>query len=170
MGREHILSELHGGHPGVTRMKALARGLVLWPGLDGMVERVVKNCNECQEAQPLSATTPMQPWSWPTRPWSRLHIDYAGPMEGRMFLVVVDAHSKWMDVIAMKRATALTILQRLRTLFSNFGVPESVVTDNGPQFIAAEFQEFCKLNGIRHVLIAPYHPASNGLAERGVQF
>ena len=168
-GREYVLSELHGGHPGMTRMKALARGLVWWPGIDGEIEAVVKNCQECQEAQPLPATAPMQPWSWPTRPWSRLHIDFAGPMDGRMFLVVVDAHSKWMDVIVMKSATALTTVQRLRTLFSNFGIPESIVTDNGPQFAATEFEEFCRSNGIRHILIAPYHPASNGLAERGVQ-
>ena len=48
--------------------------------------------------------------------------------------------------------------QRLRTLFLNFGIPESIVTDNGPQFAATEFKEFCRSNGIRHILIAPYHP------------
>ena len=168
-GQEFILSELHGGHPGVSRMKAVARGLVWWPGLDGMVEEVVKNCSECQQAQPLPATEPMQPWSWPTRPWSRLHMDFAGPMDGRMFLVVVDANTKWLEVIPMKTATALTTVQQLRTLFATFGVPESIVLDNGPQFTGTEFEEFCKKNGIRHVRIAPYHPASNGLAERGVQ-
>ena len=167
-GQNFILSELHGGHPGVTRMKALARGIVWWPGLDGMVEDVVKGCSECQQAQPLPEKAPLQPWSWPTRPWSRLHIDFAGPLDGRMFLVIVDAHSKWLEVIPMKTATALTTVQRLRTLFSRFGIPESIVSDNGPQFAAAEFQEFCKGNGIRHILIAPYHPALNGLAERGV--
>lgn len=168
-GREYVVSELHGGHPGATRMKALARGLVWWPGLDGVLEGVVKNCPECQEIQSLPPTQPMQPWSWPTRPWSRLHLDFAGPLDGRMFLVIVDAHSKWLDVIPMKTASAQTTIQRLRTVFANFGVPESIVTDNGPQFTAAEFQEFCKSNGIRHILIAPYHPASNGLAERGVR-
>ena len=69
----------------------------------------------------------------------------------------------------MKTATALTTVQQLRTVFARFGVPESVVTDNGPQFIGVEFERFCKRNGIRHVKVAPYHPASNGLAERAVQ-
>ena len=69
----------------------------------------------------------------------------------------------------MKTATALMTVQRLRTLFSRFGVPESIISVNGPQFAAVEFQEFCKRNGICHILITPYHPASNGLAERGVQ-
>lgn len=168
-GQDYVLMELHTGHPGMSRMKALARGLVWWPGLDGMVEDIVKSCTECQQVKPLPVRAPLQPWSWPTRPWSRLHIDFAGPMDGRTFLVVVDAHTKWLEVIAMKTATALTTVQQLRTLFSKFGVPESIVSDNGPQFAAAEFQEFCKGNGIRHMRIAPYHPASNGLAERGVQ-
>ena len=83
-------------------------------------------------------------------------------------MIVVDAHSKWLEVIPLKTAIAQTTVQRLPTLFSNFGVPESIITDNGPQFAAVEFQSFCRENGIRHVLIAPYHPASNGLAERGV--
>ena len=78
--------------------------------------------------------------------------------------MAVDSHSKWLEEIPMKTATALTTVQRLRTL-----LPESIISDNGLQFAAAEFQEFCKRNGIRHILIAPYHPASNGLAERGVQ-
>ena len=164
--KEFILSELHGGHPGVSRMKAVARGLVWWPGLNGMVEEVVKNCPECQQAQLLPATKPLQPWSWPTCPWSRLHMDFAGPMDGRMFLVVVDANTKWLEVILMKTATALTTVQQLRILFATFGVPESIVSDNGPQFTGTEFEEFCKKNGICHVCIAPYHPASNGLAER----
>ena len=77
-----------------------------------------------------------------------------------MFLIVIDAHSKWLNIIPIKTATALTTVQRLQMLFSRFGVPESMVSDNGPQFAAAEFQELCRRNGIRHILIAPYHPAS----------
>ena len=168
-GRDIVLGELHRGHPGVSRMKALARELVWWPGLYGGVEEVVRSCVECQQVQSQPAAAPLIPWSWPSRPWSKIHLDLAGPMEGRMFLVAVDVNSKWLEVIPMKTATALMTVQWLRTLFSTFGVPESIVSDNGPQLAAAEFQEFCKRNGIHHILIAHYHPASNGLAERGVQ-
>ena len=163
--REHLLSELHGGHPGVSRMKSLARGLVWWPGIDHQIEENVK----CQQSRPLPASAPLHPWSWPTRPWSRLHMDFAGPKEGRMFLVIIDAHSKWLEVVPMKTAISATTVQRLRTVLARFGVPESVVTDNGPQFIGMEFEQFCDRNGIRHIKVAPYHPASNGLAECAVQ-
>ena len=61
-----------------------------------------------------------------------------------MILTVVDAHSKRLVLIPVKTATALTTVQTLQTLFSRFGVPESIVSDNGPQFAGAEFQEFCR--------------------------
>ena len=69
----------------------------------------------------------------------------------------------------MTSDTALTIVQYLHQLFSRFGIPDSIVSDNGSRFIAKEFQEFCKSNGIQHAHVAPYHPSSNGLAECAVQ-
>ena len=89
-GWEYVLTELHGGHPGITRMKALARGLVWWPGLDDMIERVVKDYPQCQEVHPTPPVQPMQPWSWLTCPWSQLHFDFARPFDERIFLVIVD--------------------------------------------------------------------------------
>ena len=168
-GRESVVTELHTGHPGVSRMKSLARGLVWWPGLDTDIENAVKQCFGCQQNQPASPSAPLQPWSWPTRPWSRLHIDYAGPLEGKMILIVVDAHSKWIEAIPMSTASAQTTIQQLRKLIAQFGIPDTLVSDNGSQFTATEFQEFCRLNGIRHTTVAPYHPSSNGLAERAVR-
>ena len=105
-GWEYALTELHGGNLAMMRMKALARGLVWWPCLDSMIERAVKDCPQCQETQPTPPVQPMQPWSWSTCPWSRLHIDFAGPLDERIFLVIVDAHTKWMDVVPMKTATS----------------------------------------------------------------
>ena len=168
-GRKKVLSDLHGGHAGVSRMKALSRSLVWWPGLDSDIEKIVKACAPCQQSQPSPAVAPLHPWQWPTRPWSRLHIDYAGPMDGKMFLVVIDAHSKWIEVFPMSHAIALTTVQHLRQLFAQFGIPDSIVSDNGTQFTAQEFQDFCKSNRIQHIRSSPYHPSSNGLAERAVQ-
>ena len=86
-----------------------------------------------------------------------------------MFLIIIDAHSKWMEVIPMKSAATLTTTQQLRMVFSRFGIPESIVSDNGPQFSSSEFEQFCRKNGIRHIRVSPYHLASNGLTERIVQ-
>ena len=168
-GRENVLTELHSGHPGVSRMKSLACGLVWWPGMDGEIEKMVKQCTSCQQNQPSPSPAPLQPWNWPTRPWLRLHIDYAGPLGGKMLLVVIDAHSKWIEAIPLSTATAFTTIQQLRKLFSKFGIPDTIASDNGSQFTATEFQDFCRINGIRHIKVAPYHPSSNGLAERAVR-
>ena len=169
LGREKILDELHEGHPGISRMKSLARSFVWWPGLDKSLELKVKTCDACQRSQNLPARIPIQPWEWPERPWSRLHIDYAGPLLGHMFLVVVDAHSKWLEVKMVKTATTTTTVTALRSIFATHGIPELLVSDNGSVFTSAEFKNFTQQNGIRHTTAAPYHPATNGLAERAVQ-
>ena len=88
-----------------------------------------------------------------------------------MYLVIVDAHSKWMDVHVMQSITSTKTIEKLRIVFATHGLvlPQKVVTDNGPSFVSTEFKEFMVRNAIKHVTSAPYHPSSNGLAERAVQ-
>ena len=90
-------------------------------------------------------------------------------MAGKMFLIVIDSHSKWIEVFPLSVASAQTTIQKFRQLFARFGIPYSIVSDNGPQFVASEFESFCRSNGIQHTRVAPYHPSSNGLAERAVE-
>lgn len=169
LGRPGVLKQLHQSHPGVSRMKALARSYVWWPKLDHDVEMVVKSCQICQEHRNVPAVAPLHPWNWPERPWQRLHVDYAGPFMGKMFFILIDAHSKWMDVYPVNSATSATTIECLRKSFSNHGLPELIVSDNGTCFLSAEFKEFLDKNGVQHVTSAPYHASSNGLVERAVQ-
>ena len=168
-GRKKMVEELHEGHPGVSRMKSLARSFVWWPQTDKEIEERVKSCSSCQSTRHQPPPAPLHPWEWPQCPWARLHADYAGPMFGQMFLIVIDSHSKWMEVKAMTSATAKSTITQFRSIFATHGLPEILVTDNGTAFTSTEFQDFLKANGIRHVRSAPYHPASNGQAERAVQ-
>ena len=100
--------------------------------------------------------------------WQRLHIDFA-EKDGNNFLVVIDSHSKWLEVKHMTSTTSQRTIAVLRDLFSSYGLPDEVVSDNGPQFVSHDFTNFMKMNGIKHTLTPPYHPASNGDAERSVQ-
>ena len=84
-------------------------------------------------------------------------------------LVIVDAHSKWIEAVHTTSATSAAVMEVCRERFAQFRLPETVVTDNGSCFVGAEFEAFLKVNGIQHNTTAPYHPASNGLAERAVQ-
>ena len=167
--RDHILDDIHSGHLGVVKMKSVARSYVYWPSIDSQIEQKGKGCTGCASVSKLPPQASLHPWEWPDKPWRRLHIDFAGPYLNKMFLVVVDAHSKWPEVIPMHTATSATTIQALRNMFAKFGLPDQIVSDNGSQFCSDEFQSFLKVNGIRHIRSAPYHPSTNGLAERFVQ-
>ena len=80
-----------------------------------------------------------------------MHIDFAGPFQGSMSLVVVDWHSKLLEVIPMKTTTTEKTLEVLQALYASYGLLNQLVSDNGPQFVAVEFAEFVKRNGIKHI-------------------
>ena len=84
-------------------------------------------------------------------------------------VVVVAAHSKWQEVIPVSSTTSSSTIEVLRDLFARFGIPEQIISDNGAQFVSEEFHVFVRSNGIRHITSAPYHRATDGLAERAVQ-
>ncbi|XP_060539733.1 uncharacterized protein K02A2.6-like [Pantherophis guttatus] len=150
-------------------MKALARSLVWWPLLDSEIEQWVASCSTCQLSRPAPPAAPVREWEAPRYPWARIHMDLAGPFRGQMFLVVVDAYSKWVELAVMHSTTSEAIVKVLERLFATHGLPDLIVTDNGPQFTSAPFQMFLAMKGIRHATTAPYHPAANGLAERAVR-
>ena len=147
-------------------MKSLARCYVWWPQLDAMIESKVQGCETCQLHRPLPPKAPLHPWESPNCSWSRLHIDHTGPYLGKLYLIMVDAFSKWIEV---NSTSSEATIEKLRTIFSTHGLPEQVISDNATSFTSQDFQHFTKSNGIKHILTSPYHPASNGLAERAVQ-
>jgi transposase InsO family protein len=166
--QQRVLEELHTGHPGVARMKLLARSKVFWPNIDQQIENLVKKCESCavNAKSPIKCT--LQAWPIPKTPWSRLHVDFAGPVNGFHFFVIVDALSNWPEIFKMTTTTAAKTIDRLEEAFSRHGICDTLVSDNGPQFVSKEFEQFCNLQGIKHIKTAPYHPQSNGRAERFV--
>ena len=104
--------------------------------MDGDIETVVKQCTDCQQSCPSPPAAPLHPWEWPAHPWSHLHLDFAGPFLGHMFLVLVDKHSKWMEV---KLMNSISATKTVELIFATHGLPQKIVTDNGPTFISQEF-------------------------------
>ena len=164
-----ILQEIHHTHMGIVRMKMIARSYVWWPRIDSDIEQMVKSCIPCQQNRNAPPVAQMHPWIWPMKPWQRVHVDFAGPIGGKSYLILVDAHSKWPEVIGMKSTTAGATIKVLRRIFATHGLPNQLVSDNGPQFCSAEVAYFLKANGIKHIRCAPYHPSSNGCGEQFVQ-
>ena len=165
-GHDLILSQLHECHPGTTRMKGLARYYVWWPKIDADIEQTVRTC---QMSTPSPSKVPLHPWEYPNCPWSRIHIDHAGPYLGHTYLIIVDAFSKWIESFIVPFTSSEATIRALRTVFATHGIPEHLVSDNGTGFTSQEFTTFLQENSIRHSRSSPYHPASNGLAERAVQ-
>lgn len=159
---------LHKTHTGIVITKALARSYVWWPHLNEDIESLVSGCTKCLEHRHMPPKTSHE-WIMPTRPWSRIHIDFAGPFHNKFFLILVDAYSRWPELFMVNNTTSATVIRLLRTVFATHGLCETLVSDNGTSFVSNEMKQFLSSNNIRHVTTAPYHPATNGLAERMVQ-
>nr|XP_037270376.1 uncharacterized protein K02A2.6-like [Rhipicephalus microplus] len=138
--RKDVLDFAHAGNRGVVAMKACARGYFWWPGVDNDIERVVEGCATCCQHQKIPTKAPAPQWKRATTPWHTIHGDFAGPVEGRMLLFVVDAYSKWLNVHIMRNMRSRTLIEEMRNLLATFGIPQRLVTDNGPSFVSAEME------------------------------
>ena len=168
--REEVLELLHLAHQGVVAVKALARSYVWWPRINDNIEKMTKKCGACQDSQNLPSKSKPHPWKPATKPWERLHVDFCGPVHGVMWLVVVDAYTKWIEVINMKSSTtSSSTIRELRKLFAIHGLPVILCSDNAQQLKSEEIVNFLNSNGIQPVLVPTYSPNTNGIAERAVQ-
>ena len=114
-------------------MKSLARSYVWWPNLDLYIESIVKECDGCQQVfnKPDQIMYSL---------WQIIHIDYAGPYLGEMFLVVVDAYSRWLEVKVMKGTTSGKTIEEFRSIYVTHGFLQVIVSDNVPNFASEEFK------------------------------
>ena len=147
-GHDIIVNQLYEAHSGVSWIRLLARCFVWWPGLDSAVENRVRSCEKCQTNHSLPPKAPLHPWDYPSRPWTRLYIDHAGPFLRHTFLIVVDAHSKWIESHVVNSNSSEATIKVLRNLFATHGIQEHVVSDNGSGFTSQEFKQFMEQNGI----------------------
>ena len=155
---------------GISKTKNLARFYVWWPKIDEDIENLVKSCEPCQLNRNDPEKHSSHSWQYPSKPWERIHIYFCGPFRNHMYLIVVDAYRKWPEVIRMSSSTSTSeTIKVLLSLFARHGMPDKLVSDNGPQFTSDEFKEFMLNCGILHIKTAPYHPQTNGEAERFVQ-
>ena len=157
----------HEGHQGIVRTKQLLREKVWWPGIDKDVEHLIRSCISCQAQSSQSCPQPLTMTEMPSRPWTVLHADLCGPFpSGESLLVLVDSCSRWPEVFILKSTTAAVIINRMKSCFAVHGLPEEIVTDNGPQFVAEEFDSYLRDHSITHRRVTPYWPQANSEVER----
>lgn len=165
--RERMLMLAHEGHPGQTCMKRRLRDRCWWPNMDQEAVKVCEKCEGCRLVQIPDPPEPMVRRTLPEKPWIDIAIDFLGPLPtGEHILVVVDYFSRHVDLEIMMSITAKETIKRLSKIFGLWGVPRTITLDNGRQFVATEFEDFCKVKGIYLNYTTPYWPQANGEVER----
>lgn len=140
--REGVLNSLHAAHLGIVKMKGMARSFVYWPKIDADIESMAKDCERCSQVANKPKRYGDHHWEYPKGPWERVHIDYAGPVEGMILLIITDAFSKWLDVKVTKSITAAATIGLVDEVFAAYGVPAMVVSDNGTNISSKEFNNY----------------------------
>ncbi|GFN99684.1 Pol polyprotein [Plakobranchus ocellatus] len=155
--RLDMLNKLHESHLGVTKCRALAETSVWWPNISSQIEDMVRpNVKE-----------PLLPSSFPEHPWSRVAMDLFD-LHGKTYLLLVDYHSRWPEIRLLDRLSSAAVIARLKSIFATHGIPDVLVSDNGPQFASAEFRKFTEEFCFTHTTSSPRYPQANGEAERAV--
>lgn len=166
---EIMLDSLHSSHMGIVKCKSLARSYFWFPGIDAKIEVLIKSCKACLSVRSDPPKAQLIPWTSAGQTWSRVHTDFAGPMDGNYYFIITDSYSKWVEVFKTKTITAEFTVSKLREVFTRFGLVDTIVSDNGTQFTSQHFKEFVTINGIKHITIPVCHPATNGAAENAVR-
>ena len=162
-----ILCKLHDGHQGITKCRERAKYSVWWPGLSKQLESTVKSCQECL-INTTQGSGPLRPSVLPQLPWQKVGTDLF-EWNKSTYLLMVDYFSRWIEIARLSNQTSEEVILHTRSMFARHGIPEVVVSDNGPQFSAELYAEFARQYGFEHITSSHYHPHCNGEAERGVK-
>nr|XP_039261331.1 uncharacterized protein K02A2.6-like [Styela clava] len=158
--------KIHEGHMGIVKCRRRARSSVWWPYMNKQVEEVCKSCPSCCEFS-QTKTQPLIPSEYPDRPWKKIATDLF-ELKGSKYLLPVDYFSRWIEIALLQDTTSLTVINHLKSIFAKYGIPEVIISDNGPQYAPGEFSKFAEEYGFCHITSSPRYAHCNGEAERAV--
>lgn len=143
--------------------------MVFWPGMNSQIEEVVSRCNECLEKRNKPQKEPMVLQPFPNLLYSKVGTDLC-EVNGNHYLTMVDYYSNFIEVAPFKTDTrASTVISRIKENIARYGIMDTLIIDNGPQFASEELRLFTESYGINHITSSPLHQQANGLAEKAVQ-
>ena len=165
--RPAALQQAHAAHTGIDRCLKRARKSFYWPGMKNEVTQMINDCEPCQiyrDSQPEEEIKPFPPTTEPMQLVGTDLFSYAG----HQHCLMADAFTGMIFVKRLKRETSSAIIHVLDSWFRLLGLPQVILSDNGPCYGSDTFREYCEANHIRHVTSSPGHPRSNGLSEANV--
>ena len=167
--QDYILDKLHEGHQGVEKTKLRAKDTVYWVDIDKDIEARTKSCATCQEYRRSHQKETLIPHEIPTRPWQLLGTDLFF-FDGDNYLIIADYYSKNFFIRKMPaHTTSQAVVNATRDIFSEQGIPEKIMSDNGRHFDSEVFRAFAVSWGFGHATSSPHFPQSNGFIERTIQ-
>ena len=164
---EEYLQRLHQGHLSATKVQQNARQHLYWPGLDADIADYTRRCQECIRRS-QTPKEPLQAHEVPQEPTERIAMDYFY-MNGRLYILICDYFSKFPFLFQVKTTSFANLKDHLEELFSVEGIPDEIMSDNGPPFNGKEFSSYLTGLGIRHTTSSPNYPQSNGFIVRQIQ-
>ena len=167
----NVLEAAHEGHPGMQSMLTQMRQMYWWPGLTKDVTEYVETCNVgCAASVAKNSPPPMVIRETPREVWQEVAMDFKGPIVGNgksyYLHVVIDLLSRWPEVAVVSSTSFEKLHPTLERLWSRYGVPETVTTDNGPPYSSKDWEVYARQVGFQHKPCSPEHPEGNGVAER----
>ena len=161
------LQRLHAGHQGIQRCRLRAARFVWWPNISKQIDQMIHHYHICAK-DAHHYKEPLMPTSLPMHPWEVIGSD-SFELKGTNYLLLIDCFSSYLEVVKMSSTTSHAVIAAIKSIFFRHGLPETLCSDNGPQFSSQEMAEFSSSHGIQHVTSSPYFPQSNDMAERFVQ-
>ncbi|KAJ8336302.1 hypothetical protein SKAU_G00396450 [Synaphobranchus kaupii] len=166
--RPQMLDKIHESHLGMVKCKERARDVLYWPGMSAQIEQVVAQCAVCNEHRNSNQKEPLISHPLPNRPWEKVGTDMFHS-KGSEYLICVDYFSKYPEIVRLSDTTSKGVITAMKSTFARHGIPDILVSDNGPQYASAEFKSFAEKWEFSHVTSSPHYAQSNGQAEKAVQ-
>ena len=160
---------IHQGNLGLENSKKHARPALLWPPINSEIEDMIINCPICLTFHNQQCSKPAIKHPVPQEPWTKLAADLFR-LYRHYYLLVVDYNSKFVAVKNLNNnLQSLTIINKCKKIFSQYGIPKELITDNRPEFTSHHFKKFTKSWDFKHQTVSPYYHQSNGVVERSIQ-
>lgn len=166
--RKEMLHRIHSSHLGIDKCRRRARDILYWPGMNAQIADLVEKCSTCQEHRSAQQKEPLMPHEVPNGPWQKLGSDLF-ELNNKQYVLLVDYYSKFVEFAELRDTKSITVIAWLKSQFARHGIPEILISDNGPQYASSEFVKFAKVYEFTHTTSSPRYPQSNGMAERAVQ-
>ena len=163
-----MLRQIHQGHLGIEKCRLRARQVLFWPNINRDIEKMVTACDACQRHRFSNTREPLMSHEIPDRPWQTVGTDLF-EWDGTNFLLIVDYYSRYVEIERLRNIRSATVIKKTKAVFSRHGIPEKVISDNGPCYSSHEFATFAKEWDFKHTTSSPHYPKSNGLSEKFVQ-